>query len=261
MKKFRFSQISDALFVFALAALAVYVPAAFYTRMKPAAAAIAIAAAAIAASVYLRRTIRKNGKAAIKKEDEETFAKCRIALILGSKSDGNAVVRSLLIKEGKEPKEQKGGFLTSDGNFVFAEFLLESLSADKAVAAYKKTPKGKNLAYIGISFSEECERLAESLSPRIKLVKLEEIFPLLKKHGVIPEGGFVAKKSKRKIADAIRSSFDRKKAGTFAVYGAAMLAMSYFAFFPVWYVLSGCFFIVYSLAILIYAKPKDNPVI
>ena len=103
--------------------------------------------------------------------------------------------------------------------------------------------------------------VAENLSPRVKLVRLEEIFPLFKKHGIIPDGGFVAKKKKRGFCEAFRSTFDRKKVKTFALYGTAMLVASYFAFFPVWYILSGCFFLVYSLAIFVFAKPHEKPVI
>ena len=79
----------------------------------------------------------------------------------------------------------------------------------------------------------------------------------MKKNKTLPEGGFIPKKAKTKISTLFLSTFDRKKVKTFTLYGVALLIMSNFVFFPIWYIISGSIFLAYAIIIKFFA-PKPT---
>lgn len=258
MKKWNFRQFSDAVFISLSVFAAAYAITAVYAKKRLPSLIAALACAAIALSVYALRANKKNSLAAVKKEDEETFRKYLSALTFGEKEKTDEFLFNLLEKENKKPVKTDFGVITADGEFFTAEFLPEKRSANDVLASYRHTPKGCRLTVLSSEYTEECFTLREYIP--VKLLTFSEIFPLVKKHGITIDGGYLPKKKKFSLKNTLISSFDRKKAGKFAFYGFMLLVLSRFAFFPLWYAVSGTAFIAYAAAIVLFAKTeKPSP--
>ena len=201
---------------------------------------------------------KKKGVLAVKKEDEERFLKCTGALCLASELENVKLVFSTLEKLGKKPYLTEDGILCGS-DFFFVNFSYDPITVNGVVIAYKKTPKGKNLVYLGISFSNEATAFADGFYSRIKLVALSEFFPILKKAQTLPEGGFLPNKKKLGFLNLLKGTFSRGKARTFATYGSFLLVMSRFVFFPIWYIISGSIFLIYAITVKFFApKPIEK---
>lgn len=256
----KLSQITDGAFVALITFAVCYSHAAYYSKMSALSAVVGLAAAAIAACVFLLVSEKKNSSALIKKKDEKDFADCKAALQIKGFTETAAIVRKLLTREDKKPVYENGGFSTCDGKFVYAKFRFEKVSADDVARAYRAAPTGYTTEFWGITFTDEAVKLAETSGEKIKLIYLADIFPLLKKHDIVPSGGISRTKEKNKFFTLLKKTFDRKKAKTFALYGFTLLALSYFAFFPVWYIVCGSVFLLYALAATFFSKRDQNSI-
>ena len=256
MFKIKISEISDGLFVIIASFLLSFVFAFYFFKDNVSSIIVSLPFSGAVFCAYLLCHKKKKGRLAIKREDEERYVKCLNALCLMSREEGENVVFKALDRLGKNPLKVIGGLVSGD-NFYYVNFSYDSVSAGGIVKAYKQTPKGKNLVFVGVSFSEDGVNFAKGFEKRITLVPLTDLFPLLKQTDCLPDGGFIPKKQKIGAIKLLRATFNPKRSKTFALYGIFLLAMSRFVFFPVWYIVSGSIFLIYALAIKFFA-PKST---
>ncbi len=256
MFKFKISEISDGLFILGSAFLIGFVIAFYFLRNNVTSILVAIPCAVLTFSVYMLFLKKKKGKLLIKREDEEKYIKCANALCLESRAFSEQMVFDTLCAVGKNPVKVASG-IVCENNFYFVKFTYDKISVGSVANAYKKTPKSKNLVFLAITFEQDALTFASSFFTRIRLVTLIELFPLLQKHGTLPKGGFLPREKKPSFLALLKATFSRQKSKTFALYGAFLLIMSRFVFFPVWYIISGCAFLIYAITIKFFA-PKPT---
>ena len=254
MSKFRISAISDGLFIIFSSFLTAFTILFYLLKNNVRAILISLPLSVITFCVYMLIKNKKKGVLAVKKEDEERFLKCTGALCLASDMENLKRVFETLEKLGKKPFWTEDGILCNS-DFFFVKFNYDPISVNGVVDAYKKTPKGKNLVFLGVNFSIEATAFVDGFGSRIKLVALSEFFPLLKKVQTLPEGGFLPSRKKTSFLNLLKATFSKGKAKTFATYGSFLLIMSRFVFFPVWYIISGSLFLIYAITIKFFA-PK-----
>ena len=254
MFKFKLSEISDGLFILGSTFLISFVIGFYFIKNNVTSIIIAIPFAIIVFCIYMLLLKKKKGKLLIKREDEEKFIKCANALCLENREFGENVIFTTLVATGKTPAKVYNG-IVCENNFYYVKFTYDKISAGNVASAYKKTPKSKNLVYVAIDFSSDAITFAKSFYAKIKLLTLSEIFPVLKKSNTLPSGGFIPKEQKPSFLSLLKETFQRQKAKTFALYGAFMLIMSRFVFFPVWYIVVGSLFLIYAIIIKFFA-PK-----
>lgn len=254
MSKFRISAISDGLFIIFSSFLTAFTTLFYLLKNNVLAILISLPISVITFCAYMLMVNKKKGVLAVKKEDEEKFLKCTGALCFASDLENSKRVFETLEKLGKKPFWTEDGILCNN-DFFFVKFNYDSVSVNGIVEAYKKTPKGKNLVYLGVNFSSETLTFVDGFGSRIKLVALSEFFPLLKKAQTLPIGGFLPNKKKTTLLQLLRATFSKGKVKTFATYGSFLLIMSRFVFFPIWYIISGSVFLIYAITIKFFA-PK-----
>ena len=128
--------------------------------------------------------------------------------------------------------------------------------AGRNKARREKTPKSKNLIFIGTAFTAESQDFVLGFEKRICLVPLSEFFALMKQTDNLPEGGFIPKKKKVGFLTLLKGTFKKEKAKTYALYGGFLLIMSRFVFYPLWYIISGSIFLIYAITIKFFAHSQ-----
>ena len=258
MSNFKISVISDALFVLFSSFLTSFTIVFYFLKNNTLSILIAIPISIIFFCAYALIYKKKKGKLAVKREDEERFLKCTNSLCLASNEENVKRVFLTLERLGKKPFLTEDGILC-EGNFFFVNFNYDSATTGNVADAYKKTPQGKNLVYLGVNFTEDAINFADGFYPRIKLVPLSEFFPLLQKALTLPEGGFLPKRKKTGFFNLVKATFSKTRAKTLALYGSFLLIMSRFVFFPIWYIITGSIFVLYAITVKFFApKPIEK---
>ncbi|MBQ8725614.1 MAG: hypothetical protein IJY84_00730 [Clostridia bacterium] len=252
MFKFKISEISDGIFVFLASFITAFVISYYFLKNNVLSIVLSIPVGLIVFCAYTLIKRKKKGKLQIKREDEERFLKCLNALCFMSKAEWGNLVFTTLDRLGKSPAKVDFG-IAYEENFVYVKFTYEQVSVGEIVKAYKKTPKSKNLIFIGTAFTAESQDFVAGFEKRIKLVPLSEFFPLMKKVNSLPDGGFIPKKKKAGFLTLLKGTFKKGKAKTYAFYGGFLLIMSNFVFYPLWYIISGSIFLIYAIAIKFFA--------
>ncbi len=252
MFKFKISFVSDSIFVFGATFLLSFIISYYFFKDNAPSIAISLPFGIICLCLFLIINKKKRGKLSIKKEDEENFLKCLSAVCLASREENEDLVFRTLDRLGKKPIKVLGGITTED-YFFKVKLTYDQVTADGVVKAYKNSPKGKNLAFVGVKFSDEATTFAEGFEKRIKLIPLTELFPLLKKTDNLPEGGYIPQKKKASFLTLLKGTFKKGKAKTYAVYGVFLLIMSRLVFYPIWYIISGSIFLIYAITIKFFA--------
>ena len=258
MVKFKISTVSDCLFIL-LTSFVLFFTISFYLlKNNVTAILLSLPLSLITFCTYMIICKNKRGKLKVKREDEERFLKCTNALCLASEKDSKQVVFNTLERLNKRPLLTDDGIIC-ENDFFYVNFSYDSITIGGVTEAYKKTPKGKNLFYVGVSYSQEAKDFADGFSNRIKLIPLNELFPVLVKVHTLPEGGTLPIKKKVGFIQLVKQSFNKEKARKFALYGGFLLVMSRFVFFPIWYIISGSTFLIYAITIKFFApKPIEK---
>lgn len=254
MKKIKIPEISNGLFVLLLSFIISFVITFYFVKDNILSIFLAVAVSLFVFCLYSLYIRKKTGKLAIKREDEESYIKCVNAMCFLSREQCEKVIFDTLSSLNKSPVKTMGG-ITVENKFFYFKFSYDKITVTDIIRAYKKTPQSKNLCFIGISFSQDCEDFINGFESRISLIPFSKFFPLIKKTGNIPDGGFLPKKRKAGFKSLLISSFSKKKIKPFTFYGLALIIMSNFVFFPIWYIISGCLFLIYAILIKFFAPP------
>ena len=252
MFKFKISEISDGLFVLGASFWVAFICSYYFFKNNITAIVFSIPASLIVFCIYTLRRRKKKGKMQIKREDEERFLKCLNALCFMAKDESENLVFTTLERLGKTPTKVDFGIACGD-DFFIVKFSYAQIGVDEVVKAYKRTPKSKNLIFIGTAFSTESIDFADGFEKRIRLIGLTEFFPLMKKADTLPDGGFIPKKKKVGFLTLLKATFKKGKAKTYALYGGFLLIMSKFVFYPLWYIIWGSVFLIYAITIKFFA--------
>ena len=96
----------------------------------------------------------------------------------------------------------------------------------------------------------------------MKLVDFPKLYFLLKENECLPPLGESEKnvppKKRIRILAVFVAAFDKKKARTFAFYGILTLILGRFSFYPVYYTVTGCLFLIYAVVTKFFA-PRPEP--
>ena len=258
MIKFKVSTISDCSFILLTSFILFFTVSFYLLKNNVSAIFLAIPLSIITFCAYMIAHKTKRGKLKVKREDEERFLRCTNALCFASDEECLKIVFLTLERLGKKPFMTDNGIICYN-DFFFVRFSYDSVTVGEITNAYKKTPLGKNLVYVGVNFLQETKDFANGFSSRIKIVPLSELFPILKEVNTLPEGGLLPTENKLSFLQLIKGSFNREKSKKFALYGSFLLIMSKFVFFPIWYIISGSIFLIYAITIKFFApKPTQK---
>ncbi len=261
MSKFKISYISDCIFVFFLSFILFYAPISYLLKRRAPSIVAAFfgATAALAAFIFVSK--KKTGMLAVKKSEEEEYMRCKNAFLLSDDKIVEQTMLRFLKKTKNQAQATKHGFALPDNTRAFYKFSSRPVGADEIIEAYKFTPKGCSIIFYAVSFDEKAVDFAKNLGTRVSLVDFPSLFPLLKEYdcALLPPDGDFAEPTARKpkLSAIFISAFDRKKAKTFAFYGALTLILGRFVTFKIYYTIVGCLLLLFAVVLIIFT-PKTS---
>lgn len=176
---------------------------------------------------------RKRRKKLLSGRDREEKEKLMLHLALSSEKSNRALLSPILE--------------TEETDFLF--FTMQPLSADEIAGAIKKTE--------GKAFTVYCNELspqAKELCERFMITTTDgtKIYTQLKEANALPEKYICGEKQKKTVGRTLRICFQKKNSRSFFVSGAALLLLSLFSFFPVYYIVGGSMLLIAALCIRIF---------
>ncbi len=242
MRRLNLPLILDTLFTATAAFLLFFTSIRYYTKSAVIGLVFGICAALLFGALGYLYISKKQNKSLLITRDEKT--KKLLSMHLSLSSDRYIVN---LFKTCIEGAKICGRRLICDGQTVFFNFKMQPLSEDD-IAAVIKGKCEKDKALYCISLSPEAANLAKTFS--IKCVCIDEVFSLLKEKNALPEKYVYKEPPKMKLRQKIKAKFSRRLCAPLFWSGLSLLALSYFAFFPVYYIISGGIMLILSATAL-----------
>lgn len=237
----------DTLFTGVCAFLLFFTAIRYYTGNVYIASAFAVAAFFLFGCLGFLYISRKQNKKLLISRDEKQ--KKLLALHLSLSSD--EYIRELfgkLLSDGDIKAEIKGDKIYAGGYVYFFEFKMQPISEDDVAKAIK-FKCAENKAIYCCRCSAEAAALAENFLLDIK--QIDFIYDGLKEKELLPEKYAYEDPKKNGVWKKIKSRFSRKICAPLFWSGLALLFLSYFAFFPVYYIVSGSLMLILSAAALV----------
>lgn len=170
-----------------------------------------------------QRVIRKNAR-------ERELLKTHLSLL--SKTESARLVAPCL-EDGAKVERYR---ICASERVYYPMFTFERLT-ESDVAAVIKRAGDKQKVILCNGYTPEAEFLAKRFG--IKFLCTDDMFDALKSSGNLPEKYLCGEAAKGGIVQKIRERFNKKLTAPLFFCGLGLVALSYFTFFPAYYIASG----------------------
>lgn len=239
MRRINLPLILDTLFVALCTFVLFFTAMRFYTKSAAWGLAFGIVSAAVFGALGYFYISRKQNKKLLLSRDERE--KKLLALHLSLSSDD--YVLKLFKGCFDESATIRGKRIFTEDSVNYFYFKMQALSEDDIAAVIKHSCDKKKVIYC-TKISLEAATLAQNFG--ISLIDSDEVFKLLKKNGALPEK-YLYEDKRVGAFSKIKSRFNRKLSAPLFFSGTALLFLSYFTFFPFYYIVSGGLMLTLSL--------------
>lgn len=247
MRRINLPLILDTLFTALCAFLLFFTSIRFYTGSVYAALAFAIAAGLLFGSLSFIYISRKQNKKLLISRDEKQ--KKLLALHLSLSSDDYICdLFEKCLSEDESPAETKNGKVYVKDGVYFFEFKMQPITEDDIAKVIKNRCEGKK-TILCCKISHEAAALADTFLIEIK--NIDYVYDLLKKRDLLPEKYVYEGAQKTGFFKRVKSHFSRRICAPLFWSGLALLVLSYFTFFPVYYIVSGGIMLILSAVALV----------
>ena len=172
-----------------------------------------------------------------------------LALHLSLSSDD--YIKNLLKKCLGEDSKIRGKRIICGEQTYFFDFKMQPLSEDDVAKIIKYKTENEKIIFC-TKASPEAHVLAENFL--IKIKGIDAVYPLLKDNELLPEKYVYEGAAKTGFFKKVKARFTRKLCAPLFWSGAALLALSYFTYFPIYYIVSGSVMIILAAAAMIFGK-------
>lgn len=231
MRKINLPLVLDTIFAGLCAFLLFFTAIRYYTRSVYIALAFGICACFLFGCLSFIYISRKQNKKLLIARDEKQ--KKLLSLHLSLSSDEYICD---LFQKCLNDAEIKGGKVFSGESAYFFEFKMQPITEDDVAKVIKYKCEENKVIYC-CRISAEAAALAENFLIDIK--QIDYVYSLLKEKDLLPEKYVYEGAKKISVWKRIKTRFSRKLCAPLFWSGLALLALSYFTFFPVYYIISG----------------------
>lgn len=243
MRRFNLPLILDTFFAGICAFLLFFTALRYYTKNVIIALVFGIAACLLFGAMGFLYISKKQNKSLLLSRDEK--AKKQLSLHLSLSSD--QYVKNLF-KQCFESAKIRGKRLICGEQSYFFNFKMQPLSEDDAAAVIKYKTNGEKVIFC-VKSSPEAAALCENFA--IKLIGIDEVYPLLKQKNLLPEKYVYEGPEKISFFKKIKLRFTRRLCAPLFWSGLSLLALSYFTFFPIYYIISGGIMLILAAVVLV----------
>lgn len=247
MKRLNLPLVTDTFFSALCAFLLFFTAIRFYTKNAVLGLIFGIFAALLFGALSFIYISGKMNKSLLLSRDEKN--KKLLSLHLSLSSD--AYILKLIKDALGENAKIRGKRVICDGASYFYNFKMQPLCEDDIAKVIKFKTEDKKCIFCNLA-SGDAAALAEHFL--ITLKGIDEVFALLKKNNLLPEKYVYEDAAKPKLLSRVKSRFNRKLSAPLFWSGAALLLLSYFTFFPIYYIVSGGIMLVLSAVALVISR-------
>lgn len=247
MRKINLPLILDTLFAALCAFLIFFTAIRFYTRNVYIAMAFAVSACFLFGTLSFLYISKKQNKRLLISRDEKQKKLLSLHLSLSS-DDYICDLFEKCFKDGETQIEIKNGKIFMGDNVYFFDFKMQPLSEDDIARVIKYKSDLKKILFCS-RISNEAAALAENFL--ISIRGIDDVYKLLNDRGALPDKYIYEGAKKISVWKKIKARFSRKISAPLFWSGAGLLALSYFTFFPIYYIVSGGLMLILSAAALV----------
>ena len=247
MRRINLPLILDTLFAAFCAFLLFFTSIRYYTRSAYVALGFAIAAAILFGALSFLYISKKQNKKLLLARDEKHKTMLSLHLSLSSDAYILELMKKCLTQENEQCKVKNRAIIVADCAY-FCNFKMQPLSEDDIARVIKVNCDEKKVII--------CNRIcADALTLcknfLIEVKQIDYIYELLKERHLLPEKYVYEGQKKIGFFCRIKARFSRKICAPLFWSGFALLILSYFTFFPVYYIVSGGLMLIASAVALV----------
>lgn len=247
MRRINLPLILDSAFAAVCAFLLFFTAIRYYTGNAIIALCFAICAFLLFGCLSFLFISTKQNKKLLLSRDEKQKKLLSLHLSLSSDEYLLELFQKCLKSEEKDA-EIKGGKIYFDVAVYFPVFKMQPITEDDVAVVIKFRTDSKKIIYCNKT-SAEAGVLAQNFLIEIK--QIDYIYTLLKDKDLLPEKYVYEGAKKIGAWKKIKARFSRKICAPLFWSGMALLALSYFTFFPVYYIVSGGIMLILSVIALV----------
>jgi len=244
MKRINLPLVLDTAFAGICAFLLFFTAIRYYTKNVIIALAFGIAACILFGALGFLYISKKQNKSLLISRDEKN--KKLLALHLSLSSDD--YIKNLF-KKCFDDAKIRGKRLICGGQMYFFDFKMQPLSEDDVALVIKYKFDGEKNIFC-TKVSPEAAVLCENFS--IKVTGIDDVYSLLKQKNLLPEKYVYEGAEKVSFFKRIKARFSRRLCAPLFWSGLSLMALSYFTFYPVYYIVSGGIMLILSATALIF---------
>lgn len=244
MRRLNLPLVLDTLFWALCAFLLFFTAIRYYTKNAALALAFGVAAAALFGTLGFLAIGRKQNAKLLLSRDERQKKLLSLHLSLSSDEYVKKLLKSCLGEQAKIC----GNRILADDVVYFYDFQMHPLTEDDVARIIRR--KGEKKALYCTAISPEAAYLAENF--RIGVRTIDGVYADLKEKNLLPEKYVFEGAPKIGWRKKVRSRFTRKLCAPLFWSGAALLALSYFTFFPIYYIVSGSILLTLAAAAMAF---------
>lgn len=247
MRRLNLPLVLDTLFAALCAFLLFFTALRYYTKSAAIALGFAICAFLLFGALSFLYISKKQNKKLLLSRDEKNKKLLSLHLSLSSDEYICNLFQKCIAEDC--PAEIKGGKIVTEDCTYFFNFKMQPLSEDDVAQVIKFSCENKKVLFCS-KISPEAAVLCENFL--IEIRNIDSVFKMLKVNELLPEKYVYEGAKKIGIFKKIKSRFNRKLSAPLFWSGAGLLFLSYFTFFPVYYIISGGIMLILSAVALVF---------
>ena len=246
MRRINLPLILDTFFAGLCAFLLFFTAIRYYTRNAYVALAFAVCACLLFGSLSFLYISKKQNKKLLLSRDEKQ--KKLLSLHLSLSTDDYICGLFEKCFDAQQKPQIKGSKIHTDEAVYFFIFKMQPLNEDDVAEVIKFKSDKKKIIFC-CRQSAEAAMLCENCL--IETQCIDYVYGLLKEKELLPEKYVYEGAKKISFFKRVKARFSRKLCAPLFWSGAALMFLSYFTFFPVYYIISGGIMLILSAVTLV----------
>ena len=247
MRRINLPLILDTLFTALCAFLLFFTSIRYYTHSAYVALGFAIAAALLFGALSFLYISKKHNKKLLIARDEKQKTLLSLHLSLSSDEYISELLKKCLAQENEKAEVKSGRIIVSDCAY-FYNFKMQPVSEDDIARVIKVRCDEKKVVICN-RISTEALLLCDNFLIEVK--QIDYVYELLRERQLLPEKHVYEGQKKIGVFRRIKARFSRKICAPLFWSGLALLFLSYFTFFPLYYIISGGLMLALSAVALV----------
>ena len=247
MRRINLPLILDTLFTALCSFLLFFTSLRYYTRNAYIALGFAITAALLFGALSFLYISKKQNKKLLISRDERQKKLLSLHLSLSSDEYISDLMTKCLTDDTESAKYRHGAIIIENSAY-FYNFKMQPLSEDDIAKIIKAKCDEKKIILCN-RISAEAFILCENFLIEVK--QIDFVYDKLKERELLPEKYVYEGKKKINFFAKIKARFSKKICAPLFWSGLALLILSYFTFFPLYYIISGSVMLVLSAVALV----------